>query len=244
MDPAAYREMAETEDRHWWFCGRRAIAEQFIRSVDLGRDSRILEIGAGTGGNFAMLAKFGQLTAVEMDSEARAMANEKTGRDVLAGFLPAGLPDIGDDYDLICMFDVLEHIKDDSAALDTIYKLLKPGGRLVLTVPAYQWMWSSHDEHLHHFRRYSRNELKRKFADAGFAVERITYTNMYLLPLAILARYFDRLTKGNINSVSTGTKMPHKFVNNIFKFIYSSERLMMKKYNMPFGLGLLAVSIK
>jgi len=241
MEPAAYRKMAETEDRHWWFCGRRAVAETVIRSLGLPEDASILEIGAGTGGNIPMLSRFGTVTAVEMDETARAIAAEKTGMEFLAGHLPDGLPDFGRTFDLICMFDVLEHVEKDHAALETIAGLLAPGGRLVLTVPAHQWLWSHHDEVLHHFRRYSRAGLAEALRGAGYGIRRLTFTNSALFPAAAAARFLDRALSQDRQTASSGSDIPPRAANAAMKAVFRSERHVLRRIDLPVGLGLLAV---
>ncbi len=205
MELDAYRNLAATEDEHWWFCGRRAIAEAVIRGLDLPKHANILEIGAGTGGNIAMLKRFGEVQAVEMSVLARQIAREKTGRDFLDGYLPDNVPVPAGSVDLICLFDVLEHVAEDEASLVAMRGLLKPEGKMVLTVPAHQWLWSTHDVGLHHHRRYSRNLLKTRIEKAGYSLEKLTYTNAALFPLAALARLADRLRGSRPdNAPSTG----------------------------------------
>ena len=188
MELDAYRNMAATENEHWWFCGRRAIGEAVIRGLNLPKGAKILEIGAGTGGNISMLERFGEVQAVEMSDLARRIAWEKTGRDFLYGYLPDNLPVSPGSVDLICLFDVLEHVREDEASLLAMRHLLKPGGKVVLTVPAHQWLWSTHDVGLHHMRRYSRGLLRQRIEDAGYRIDKLTYTNAALFPVAILAR--------------------------------------------------------
>lgn len=241
MEPAAYRKMAETEDRHWWFCGRRAVADTVIRSLGLPDDASILEIGAGTGGNIEMLSRYGNVTAVEMDEAARAIALEKTGMHFLAGHLPDALPEFDRKFDLVCMFDVLEHVEKDRAALEAITGLLAPGGRLVLTVPAHQWLWSHHDEVLHHFRRYSRAGLADLLQDTGYGVRRLTFTNSALFPAAAAARFLDKALSKDRQSASSGSDIPPGAANAAMKALFRSERHILRQVDLPVGLGLLAV---
>ena len=241
MEPAAYRKMAETEDRHWWFCGRRAVASAVIDSLGLPANISVLEIGAGTGGNIPMLSRYGAVTAVEMDDSARYIAAEKTDMEFLAGHLPDGLPKFDRKFDLICMFDVLEHVEKDHAALEAIAGLLAPGGRLVLTVPAHQWLWSHHDEVLHHFRRYSRSGLADVLRDAGYEIQRLTFTNSALFPAAAAARFLDRGLSKDKEAASSGSDIPPKFANAVMKELFRSERHLLGRFDLPMGLGLLAV---
>ncbi|MEL6922344.1 MAG: methyltransferase domain-containing protein, partial [Pseudomonadota bacterium] len=112
MDSKAYGEMAAVEDQHWWFCGRRAVSQEVIATLGK-RDARILEVGSGTGGNLPMLSQFGDVTAVEMEEAAREITRQKYGFDAKPGHLPNDMPPLQGPFDLICMFDVLEHVNED-----------------------------------------------------------------------------------------------------------------------------------
>ena len=238
MELDAYRSMAATEDEHWWFRGRRTIGEAVIRGLDLPPGAKILEIGAGTGGNIAMLEKFGEVDAVEMSDLARQIAWEKTGRNFLYGYLPDNIPVSPGSVDLICLFDVLEHVDEDEASLAAMRRLLKPNGRIVLTVPAHQWLWSTHDVDLHHMRRYSRELLKARIEQAGYRIEKLTYTNAALFPLAALARLADRL-RGS--GTASGLARPPAPVNAAMRALFSAESLIVPNASLPFGVSLLAV---
>jgi SAM-dependent methyltransferase len=240
MQPEAYVEMAAVEERHWWFRGRRRILAAVIRRLKLPEDARILEVGSGTGGNLAMLAEFGVVTAVEMDDTARAISAKKvSGADVRAGWLPDGLPVAGEKYELICLFDVLEHVGPDEAALRAVRGCLAPGGVVVITVPAFARLWGPHDVKLHHKRRYERAELRVKLLAAGFLVVKLSYANMFLFPVAVAVRVVDRvLRRGNAG----GTGVLPGFVNEVFAAVFGSERYLLGWLNLPVGLSLLAVA--
>jgi SAM-dependent methyltransferase len=238
MDPSAYREMADTEKRHWWFVGRRRIIGDVVAGLGLPAHADILEIGAGTGGNLPWLSKFGTVTAVEMDPFARRHAFETTGIEVLDGALPDNVPFEGRKFDLICMFDVLEHVEFEAASLDVVARHLKPGGRFVVTVPAYSWMWSEHDKMLHHFRRYTRGTLRTALEGSGMRVEKLTHFNAALLPVAMAARAVAKLTKKG----SPGTGMPSSGLNSILAGILSSESPVVSKKGLPFGLSVMAIA--
>jgi SAM-dependent methyltransferase len=234
MDPSAYREMADTEGRHWWFTGRRAILQSLISRLKLPRSARIVEIGCGTGGNLDMLAAFGRVSAMEADDGARAIALEKTGGrfEIRAGRCPGDIPFPRRSFDLVCLFDVLEHIEEDVATLQAIGALLASGGHALLTVPAYRWLWSAHDEFLHHKRRYTASELRRKIGAAGgLRVSELSYFNTLLFPLAAAAR----LLKVN------GTAVPAPPINRLFHAVFSAERFLVGRLPLPFGVSLVAV---
>jgi len=240
MHPSAYREMADTEGRHWWFTGRRAILASLIGRLGVPREARILEIGCGTGGNLEMLSAFGRVSALEADAGARAIAIEKTaGRfDIRPGACPHDIPFPLASHDLVCLFDVLEHVEEDVATLQAVRGLLAPGGQAVITVPAYRWLWSAHDEFLHHKRRYCAGELRGKIAAAGLRIRALSYFNTLLFPLAAATRVKDRLLR---EERASGTAVPARPINRLFHGVFSAERFVVGRWPLPFGVSLLAV---
>ena len=241
MNPEAYVEMATTESTHWWFRARRKILGRIIETMGLPRDARILEVGSGTGGNLVMLSHHGRVSALEMDSDARKLSSEKTHGQftIRAGNCPDDIPFQGEQFDLICMFDVLEHIDEDVETLSALRKHLASNGRMLITVPAYQWLWSAHDVFLHHKRRYTARTLQRVFNESGLCIDRITYFNTLLLPLAALARLKDRIDS---RKRSSGTEIPSPLINSILYAIFSSERRMLTSFNLPAGVSLMGIA--
>lgn len=239
MSPEAYLEMAETELEHWWFRGRRDVLSSILRGLTLTPRSRVLEVGSGTGGNLDLLAQFGNVSGLEMDANALAMSIERShGRfDIRRGYCPDDIP-FRDAFDLICFLDCLEHISDDVGTLKHMHALLAPGGSIVVTVPAYQWLWSAHDEFLHHRRRYDRASLTRCAQAAGYRVERVTYFNTLLFPLAVAARLCDRLLR---RGRSSGDAVPAEPLNAALYGIFKSEASWLAHHGLPFGVSLLAV---
>jgi SAM-dependent methyltransferase len=240
MSPDAYLEMAETEAGHWWFRARRDVLHTLLERLALPRRARVLEVGSGTGGNLDMLADFGTVSGLEMDPTARALSARKTGErfDVRAGHCPDDVPFNGEHFDLICFFDCLEHIADDTGSLARMHDLLTPGGRIVVTVPAGPKLWSAHDVFLHHHRRYSRGSLTRCAEAAGYEVERITYFNTLLYPLAVLARWTDRLLD---RRRSSGDAIPPGPLNAALYRVFSAERHWLAHAPLPYGVSLCAI---
>jgi SAM-dependent methyltransferase len=241
MEIKAYLEMAELEERHWWFSARRDILFNQLKLLGLPVDAQILEVGCGTGGNLDMLSNFGTVCGLETSEIARAFAMKKTGSgvDIRDGTLPSTVPDFGRKFDLICLFDVLEHIDDDLGTLRALACLAKPGGRLIISVPAHQWLWSRHDEFLHHQRRYSKASLIDVVNSAGLRLDRVTYFNMWLFPASVLARGFDKIRGARR---ATGANLPPGLINGIMRAIFASERYLLGRSRLPFGLSLLCVA--
>jgi len=239
MNPDAYVEMAHAEASHWWFCGRRAILSHLIGSFDLPAHARILEVGAGTGGNLEMLSAFGCVSAIEMDATARSLATGKTdGRfDIRPGVLPREIPFAGEKFELVCLFDVLEHIDADVETLIAIKPLLADGGRVLITVPAHQWLWTAHDAFLHHKRRYSLSDLRSKAVSAGYAIAKLSYFNSLLFPIAVTERLADKW----LGKSPPGANVPANILNRLLGWIFGLERFLVRRVNLPVGLSIVCV---
>lgn len=238
MERAVFDRMAEQDQIHWWYVARRRILADLIRrEVDLPANARILEIGCGTGHNFPMLERFGTLDAIELDGEARALASRRLGRAVGDAALP-GLAGVADGaYDLIALLDVLEHVDGDIAALESIAAKLAPGGRILVTVPAYQWMWSAHDIAHHHKRRYAKKGLRRVAEAAGLKVRSLGFFNSLLFPLAAAVRLAGKAA----GKQESDDKVPPRPLNALFEKIFGLERHLVGRLPMPAGVSLFAL---
>jgi SAM-dependent methyltransferase len=238
MERAVFDRMAELDQHHWWFRARRRILEELIVRVVRPPDgARVLEVGCGTGHNLAMLGKFGHLDASELDFAARTLSTKRLSREVKE----AKLPDLSmfkrNEYDLVALLDVLEHVPDDLGSLRAIHRRLKPGGALLLTVPANPWMWSAHDAAHHHFRRYTKKQLKELFLRSGLEIELLSYFNTLLYPPIAAARIAGKLLRRE----TSDDRLPGERVNAALERIFGLEAGVLGRVPMPFGVSLVAV---
>lgn len=239
MERSVYEAMAEHDERHWWYRARRVVLAALIRrKVALPKDARLLEIGCGTGHNLAMLGQFGSVDALEVDSVARAMAEKRLGHQVLSAPLPE-LEGVADDrYDLVAALDVIEHIPDDKAALQGIARVLKPGGKLLATVPAHQWMWSAHDVVNHHQRRYSKAAFRQLIDQSPLKLECIGYFNSLLFPVALAERLASKVT----GKEDANLAPPAEPLNQALERVFAVERRLIGRVPLPVGLSLFAIA--
>jgi SAM-dependent methyltransferase len=236
VDPEVYRGMAEHEDRHWWFVGRRAVIGAMLDRIPLGSDARVLEAGCGTGGNLYLLSGAGTVSAFEPHEEARGLAADKHPTVAIAdGELPFRVPFPPGSFDLVAALDVLEHVEEDESALRSLVERARPGGWIIVTVPAIQQLWGSHDRRLHHVRRYSRGRLRRIARASGAEIEYETYCNTIVAPIAIGLRLAERLTG---REVGDQERMPAAPINTVLARVFSLERHVVGRRSLPVGLSL------
>lgn len=238
MERIVYDRMAELDTRHWWYRARRDVLHDLIaRRIAPKPGGRVLEVGCGTGHNLAMLGNFGSVDAVELDAAARRVAEKRFGKAVIDARLPQldGLESGA--YGLIAALDVVEHVEDDRAALRGLARCLAPGGRILVTVPAFPFLWSAHDVANHHHRRYTRASLRDAVAGAGLTLEFIGWFNSLLFPLAVADRMWGKL-RGREGSDDA---LPPPSINAAFETIFGLERYALGRLPLPPGVSLAAI---
>ncbi|HWA61829.1 MAG TPA: class I SAM-dependent methyltransferase [Caulobacteraceae bacterium] len=239
MDRQVYERMRDLEESHWWFSARRAILSDQIGRLGLCDRAKVLEVGCGTGGNLKMLSRFGAVTGLEPDDEARAYAAEKGGAPIVAGGLPDGIGLGRRRFDMVAALDVIEHVDRDGEAIGAMARMLKPGGFLVTTVPAYGWMWSRHDDLHHHKRRYRLGEFRALFEKAGLKVRKASYFNTLLFaPIAAVRIVKSLLRRGGADE----DRMPAGAVNGVLKGLFGLERFWLRRGGFPFGVSILVIA--
>ncbi len=238
MERAAYDRMKVLETSHWWFLGRRQVLTRLLSGLGLPDKARILEAGCGVGGNIEMLTGFGSVEALEPDEPSRQYVAARTGITPVGGFLPHDLPFKPSSFDAVCAFDVVEHVDDDRGAVKALSALVAPGGYLIVTVPAYQWMWSAHDEVHHHKRRYSRAQIVEVVRGGGLEVVKASYFNAILFPLAAGVRILKKLTRSD----SSDDAMPPAWLNGLFRNLFGGESAWLARHSLPFGLSIVVIA--
>jgi SAM-dependent methyltransferase len=240
MDRDYELQTHQAEDRHWWYRGRRRVLDGAIAALGLPAQARILDAGCGSGRNMVELARFGTVTGVELSNTSVELARAREAGEVVEGSV-LEMPFAQDSFDLAVSLDVIEHLEDDLGSLRELRRTVAPGGALLVTVPAYQWLWSGHDEINHHHRRYTRRSLQRVAEQAGWRQVRTTYFNSLLLPVAILLRVLDRFSRKTTES-SLDLWVPPEPLNTLLEQPLKLEaELIARGGRIPAGLSLLAV---
>ena len=231
--------MFALEDSYWWFVGRHDLVLGFVREVyGERRDLRILDIGCGTGAMSRKLAPWGSVVSADFSPLALSYSRRRN-LNLLCASDAMRLPFRDESFDLVVAMDILEHVSDDSAALSEIYRVLKPGGRIIATVPAYQSLWSGHDVALMHFRRYVAREVGERFAAAHLRTQKLSYAMTFLYPAVwLIRRLFWRRTKNPSASI---VSVPG-WVNSLLVRILSAENALVRRVRLPFGVSVFGMA--
>jgi SAM-dependent methyltransferase len=244
MQQHTYAIMDEVEGSHWWFVGRRAILEEFLRQIIQDpktkiENPRILDVGCGTGANLEMLAQFGESEGVDVSDDALAFCGLK-GLKAQKG-LAEELPFNDETFDLTTALDVVEHLDDDVAGLKEMYRVTKKGGYSLIFVPAFMWLWGVQDDISNHRIRYTKKQIVERLKMAGYSVERATYANWTFFTPILVGRTLMRLTgikPESENNVNVSA------LNGVFGKIFGAERFWLRNFNFPLGVSIVIVARK
>ena len=244
MELREYESMFRVEDRHWWYIGMQRITVSLVARLFPDRaDLHVLDAGCGTGAAMQYLSDFGTVTGCDLFVEALEFCQQRHVQR-LAQASVTDLPFQCDVFDLVTSFDVLCHgrVSDYSEALGEFYRVLKPGGCVLLRLPAYEWLQSHHDRMVHNGHRFTTAELHQALVDARFRVEKLSYANMLLFPLAVVKRWAERLIPVSRNTSDVRPSPPWQ--NRLLApFLYLEARWL-ARHNLPFGLTVVAVGRK
>jgi SAM-dependent methyltransferase len=234
VDSELYDRFFDTEDRHWWFVGRRQLVTDLMTRVRVS--GRILDLGCGTGGVLQHLGVFGDAIGLDPAPEAAKYCARRDVPMVVGSGME--LPFADASFDAVLALDVIEHVPDDVALLREAQRILRPGGVLLVTVPALPWLWSAHDDVNHHYRRYTLKTLRRSLQQGGFRPRRISYYNAILLPLAIARKFVNRFGGSDEHHLED---LPAP-LNATLRGILQAEGRVIRRRDLPLGASLIAAA--
>jgi SAM-dependent methyltransferase len=242
VDTDYYTTLDSVQERHWWYTARRSILEKVLQRVygEGVPKGTLYDLGCGVGANLPVLEKFGPTMGVDMSAEAVEFCRRR-GRDnvtqanlnVLEG-IPEGSGSV------VVLADVIEHLDDERPCLDAAYRALAPGGALIVTVPAYMFLWGPSDELNHHKRRYTA-DLLRSVIEPAFRIEHLTYFNTLLFGLVAAGRMAEILFKRGGDDTA---KLPPTALNQTLATVFGLEAGIVPQRRLPFGVSLLCVARK
>lgn len=240
MQKYLYADLYELEEKHWWHIAKRENVETLLlRYLDIKRP-KILDIGCGTGKNIEAFSAIGPTFGIDKSTEAIDYCKKRGIETVVLGSAEE-TPLLSNSFDVVTLLDVLEHT-DDRKTLKEIYRILKQGGLLVITVPAFPWLWSRWDEVLHHKRRYTKQSLIRTLSTYNFRILKISYMFSFLL----LPTYVIRSIKSWVSrkNYSSDFRLNNPVVNLVFLALSKIESFFVKNWSVPFGTSLICIARK
>jgi len=244
MIPALYKKFYQLEKDNWWFRTRRKIILELLDKICEGKRREILDAGCGTGLMLNYLVKYGKVIGIDNSKEALGFCQQRGLKNVKYGDLE-GLKFSNLTFDVVTILDVLEHVKDDKKALKEIFRILRSGGTILMTIPALPWLWSSHDDVNHHYRRYTKKEIETKVEKAGFILEKVTYFNSLLFIPSLFSRkgisFLNKL--GFFKQHFDLAEFP-PFLNNFLTQVFYLETEVMHHVDLPIGMTLLVQAKK
>jgi ubiquinone/menaquinone biosynthesis C-methylase UbiE len=246
MERSEYAVMAAVEDRHWWYGGMRAIAAALLDTAYRGRsDLQILDAGCGTGGNVLFLQRYGRVVGIDLAAEALDLGGKRLP-GILARASVLQIPFADASFDLVTSFDVIYHraVPDEGQALSEMARVLRPGGRLLARLPAYEFLRSKHDRAVHTRRRYTAGAARSLLEAGGFAVERSSYVNSLLFPLPLAQRLIERALPALEHSESD-LALPSAPLNEALRWPLAAEAAWLARGGaFPVGLSIVCLARK
>ena len=243
-----YKEYYDLERQHWWFVAREKIISNYLKKIIDDKilkqeNLKILNVGCGPGRSSQYLSSFGEVTSIEYDKDCCEFASERTGLQIINGSITE-LPFQDEMFDLVCAFDVIEHVEDDQLAVSEMKRVAKKEGVIFITVPTFMSLWSHHDVINHHFRRYKLSQIEKLFEIKKNGNEIFSsYFNFFLFPGIYLIRIISNILKFGKNRPGSGSDFETfkpGFLNNLlFNIMYFESKFINKNIKFPFGVSLL-----
>jgi len=244
MEDKKYIQLYEVENEHWWFLVKRKIIAYIIdKKVKKNENSILLDFGCGTGGNLYELSKKYTTYGADMSELAINFCKKRNLNNIFTNDHFFNNLEYKGKFDIITILDVIEHIDEDQKLLESLRDLLTEDGSIVITVPAYQFLFGPHDISLMHKRRYVKKSLRKVVENSGYQIYKLSYFNTILAPLIILRRFLDRNLKKQ-EYYKDEDDIPNKFLNNILKAIFGLEKYILPYISMPFGISILCIAKK
>lgn len=245
MDRKYYKEYYWLERNHWWFKVREKVIFDRILFYSKGsRDLKILNIGVATGRSSEVLNYFGDVTSLEYDKECCEFVRDKLNLVVVNGSVTE-LPFETESFDLVCAFDVIEHVENDSLAISEMKRVCANNGMICLTVPAFKMLWSEHDLVNKHYRRYTHKTLLKIFSNTNLTKLYISYFNFFLFIPILLFRKFTEITPKKWIRKGSGSDFEVKNQSRLFNLIlfkiFSIELKLLKFVRFPVGVSIITL---
>ncbi len=248
MEHQVYQQFLDLERDHWWFRGRRTVYLGLLDTVlQPTKRGRLLDLGCGMGGFLSSLQDMGfDVFGADMDFESLQQCIDR-GFTQCAQMDSYELPFADHSFDVVTMFDAIEHVEDDYRAMGEVARVLKPGGQVIISVPAYQFLYANNDRVAQHYRRYNRNMVNELFQRAGLKVARNTHANVFLfpliLPIVLTIKLFEAVFDRKHESLHSNLSFPMpKFMNQVLHRIFAAELWVTRKHNWPFGHSIVAIA--
>jgi SAM-dependent methyltransferase len=243
VDPSEYDVHTTVEDRHWWWRARREILSEVITRFlppAPPEGLQIVEVGCASGGNLRMLSRFGSVLGAEMDARAIGFLRQKHPGEfrIMQHSIPEALPG---KYQMLAMFDVLEHVSDDRGAMRWAAEHLSPGGILVATVPAFQFLWTEQDDAVHHYRRYTPSQLASLVPESLELLHLTCFNSLLFAPIAATRAIMNQLPRGK-RAPRSHLGVPPRLFNAIFYQLFRLERYLVPRVRLPLGVSVLLVA--
>lgn len=245
MDASEYNKMYHLEEANWWYAGRRDlvlnVAGRINKSIS-EKPLRILDAGCGTGMNLKCIQDMGEAYGLDISKNALRLSKSRGLSSLICGSADR-LPFKSNLFDLILALDVIEHIEEDLLAIEELNRVLKPGGHLIITVPAFQFLWSEHDQAVHHRRRYAKSSIIRMLQSGGFENEKATYWNFFLFMPVAAMRIIKKFRRSNEKKQTDLAELPF-CLNGLLKILLRIENRILGEFDLPVGVSVMCVCRK